>query len=546
MGFSLTVWDWLVGSFAVLGSIAFGWYMSRRVGAGKDSSHFFLAGRNLPWWIVGLSLYATNIGAEHLVGLTGDSYRYGLCAGTVELTTAMCLGIAAAALFPYYIRNQVFTIPEFLEMRYSPLARSFFSGLMLVICIMTKMAFCLFAGALVITSLMGWNLATTSAATGTAVVMTTVATLAVVTGVFTMVSGFAGVAYADIIQSTIKILGCGLMVVIGLYKVGGWHELIAKVPLAMHIHKPYDDPVYPFWGVVIGALTGGIFYWGMDQVNVQRVLGAANLKQARWGAVFCVLLKLTPVFIFALPGVIAKALYPGLEDSRTTFVTLMNKLLPDGVRGLVLAALVCALISALDATMNSVSTLFVRDFVLRFRPATSERAQVRIGRWAIAVCTVAGVGAAYLVYSSQEGLYKYLQTISTYLVMPITPAIIFGILSKRVNMAGAVASVVLGIVLATLFVTDQLMGPVAGEKAFPFLHYDLTLNYTYRGIGGTLLVVLTLFATSYFTPPPRPGQVATTTVDWGKKWEAFGGLTDWRLHLIVLVAVTIMLYWWLW
>jgi len=534
MGFALTWLDWAVGSFAVLGSIAFGWYMSRKVGAGKDSSHFFLAGRNLPWWIVGLSLYATNIGAEHLVGLTGDAYRYGLSAGTVELTTAMCLGIAAAVLFPYYIRNQVFTIPEFLEMRYSPLARSFFSGLMLVICIMTKMAFCLFAGALVLQNLLGWD------------VMATVAVLAVVTAIFTMVGGFAGVAYADIIQSTIKILGCALMLAIGLYKVGGWHELMLKVPEAIHIHKPFTDPHYPFWGIILVGFYGGTFYWGIDQVNVQRVLGAANLKQARWGAMFCVLLKLTPVFIFALPGVIALALYPDLKDPKTPFVTLMNELLPQGVRGLVLAALVCALISSLDATMNSVSTLFVRDFVLRYRPRTSERAQVFIGRWAIAVCTMAGVAAAYLVYKTQDGLYKYLQTISVYLVMPITPAIVFGILSKRVNMKGAVASVAVGIVLATFFVTDQLMGPEAAAKVFPFLHHDLTLNYSYRGLWGTILVVATLFVVSYLTPPPKPEQLATTTVNWGEKWESFQGLTDWRLHLVGLVAITVFCYWWLW
>ena len=156
-------------------------------------------------------------------------------------------------------------------MRYNPLARSFFSGLMLVICIMTKMAFCLYAGALVLHSLLGWD------------VMTTVAVLAVATAVFTMVGGFAGVAYADIIQSTVKILGCGLMLFIGLYKVGGWHGLMAKVPEAMtHIHRPYTDPDYPFWGIILVGLYGGIFYWGVDQVNVQRVLGAANLKQARW------------------------------------------------------------------------------------------------------------------------------------------------------------------------------------------------------------------------------------------------------------------------
>ncbi len=549
MGFSLTWLDWTVGSFAVLGSITFGWYMSRRVGAGKDSSHFFLAGRNLSWWIVGLSLYATNIGAEHLVGLTGDAYRYGLCAGTVELTTAMCLGIAASVLFPYYIRNQVFTIPEFLEMRYNPAARSFFSGLMLLICIMTKMAFCLYAGALVIASLCGWEVTSTATAASstdaTTVVMGTVAALAAVTAVFTMVGGFAGVAYADIIQSTVKILGCALMLGIGLYKVGGWHALLAKVPNAMHIYKP-TDPDYPFWGIILVGLYGGTFYWGIDQVNVQRVLGAANLKQARWGAMFCVLLKLTPVFIFAMPGVIAKALYPHLENSKTTFVTLMNNLLPDGVRGLVLAALVCALISSLDATMNSVSTLFVRDFVLRFRPRTSERMQVFIGRWAIAGCTVAAVAAAYLVYTTPGGLYKYLQTISVYLVMPITPAIVFGILSKRVNMIGAVASVAVGSVLAAFFVTDEIMGLPRAAQAFPFLHsHSLLVNYSYRGLWGTILVALTLFLVSYLTSPPKPEQVATTTVQWGQKWEAFGGITDWRLHLIVLVAVTVVLYWWL-
>jgi solute:Na+ symporter, SSS family len=539
MGFQLTWLDWCVGVLAVGGSILFGWYMSRKVKAGKDSSHFFLAGRNLPWWIVGLSLYATNIGAEHLVGLTGDSYRYGLCAGTVELTTVMCLGIASAVLFPHYIRNNVFTIPEFLEMRYNTFARTFFSGLMLVICVMTKMAFCLFAGAIVLQNLLGWD------------VMTTVAVLAVATAVFTMVGGLAGVAYADVIQSTLMILGCALMVFIGLYKVGGWTELAAKLPEAIHIHKPYTDPVYPFWGVVLAGLYGGLFYWGVDQVNVQRVLGAADLKQARWGAMFCVLLKLTPVFIFVLPGVIAAALYPGLEDPRATFVVLMNRLLPEGVRGLVLAALVCALVSSLDATMNSVSTLFVRDFILRFRPRTSERAQVIIGRWAIAVVTAAAVAATYLVYQNQEGLYKYLQTISIFLVMPIAPAIIFGILSKRVNIHGAVASVLAGGILAALFVTDHMMDHVmghegAGTGAFPFLHHALTENYTYRGLWGTIGITAILFIVSYLTPPPRPEQLATTTVNWGEKWERFQGITDWRLHLAVLSVATVFFYWWLW
>ncbi len=550
-GFVLTTLDWIVGMSAIIGSILFGGYMARRIGAGKDSAHFFLAGRSLPWWIVGLSLYATNIGAEHLVGLTGDAYRYGLSAGTVELTTAMCLGFGAAVLFPYYFKNRVFTIPEFLEIRYNTSARVCFSGLMLVICVMTKMAFCLFAGALVIKQILNLD------------VMHTVVALGVITAIFTMIGGFAAVAYADIIQSVIKILGCTLMLGFGLYYAGGWNGLVEGInhidPQMIHIHKPYTDADYPFWGIILGAIYGGVFYWGVDQVNVQRVLGARDLKHARWGAMLCVLLKFTPVFIFALPGVVLHALaakHPEWQpvNPKETFVALMNHMLPTGVRGLVLAALVCALISALDATMNSVSTLVVRDFVLRLRPRTSERQQVFIGRIAIAVSTALGIGAAYLVYKNQEGLYKYLQTISIYLVMPITPAIIFGILSKRVNMTGAVASVLVGMVAAAFFVSDQMMnmlggrvgGVPLGTRTLPFLHHVLTENYTYRGFWGTVLVTLTLFAVSWMTKPTAPEKLATTTIDWGSHHERIEGLRDWRLQLAVLCVTTIGLYWWLW
>jgi len=150
------------------------------------------------------------------------------------------------------------------------------------------------------------------------------------------------------------------------------------------------------------------------------------------------------------------------------------------------------------------------------------------------------------VYKTPDGLYKYLQTISIYLVMPITPAIVLGILSKRVNMPGAIASVAVGSVLATIFVTDHLMRRETADKVFPILHHELTLNYTYRGFSGTVIVVLTLFAVSYLTPPPESRQLATTTVDWGERWEAFQGLTDWRLHLVLLAGITVWCYWWLW
>jgi solute:Na+ symporter, SSS family len=536
MKLTLGVADWTVFLITLLGSLILGLYLSARIRSGENSSNFFLAGRKLTWPIVGASLFATNIGAEHLVGLSGDSYRYGLCAGTVELTTAITLGFACTFLFPFYLKNKVFTIPEFLELRYNHAARAFFSGLMLVICVMTKMAFTLFAGALVLNSLLGWN------------IMTVVVVMGIICAGITIIGGFAAVAFTDTIQTAIMLFGGILTLYIGLDKIGGWHALVNAVPAAIQISKPFDDPNYPFWGIIGGAIYGGIFYWGIDQVNVQRVLGAPDLKQARWGAMLATFFKLFPVFIFALPGVIAYALYPGLQgdETRQTFVLLLNKLLPEGIRGLVLASLLAALISSLDGVMNSVSTLVVRDFVLRFRPHTNEKTQVWTGRIAIIAATVLGICAAILVWKTPGGLYRYLQAVSIYLVMPITPAIVFGILSKRVTLKGAIASVITGIFIASVYVTDQIIGITAGEKVFPFLHDKRTYNYTYRGLWGTLIITAVLFIVSAFTRKTAPEKLVKTTFKWGSRPAPFMGIKDWRLHLAVLSAVTISLYAFLW
>ncbi len=535
MSISLNFLDWSIGIFVLVGSLGVGLYMAHRRSAGKNSSNFFLGGRKIKWPVIGASLFATNIGAEHLVGLSGDSYRYGLSAGSVELTTAITLGFACAILFPYYIKNKIFTIPEFLEIRYNRNARLFFSGLMLVISIMTKLAFTLFAGALVMNSLLGWS------------VMTTVFYTGMIVAVFTILGGFTAVAYTDTIQTVIMIVGCSIMLIIGLDKVGGWSGLMEKVPEAMTIAKPVEDPVYPFWGIIATAFYAGIFYWGIDQVNVQRVLAAPNLKQARWGAMFAVFLKLFPVFIFALPGVIAYALFPGLDgdESQQTFIVLLNQLLPSGVRGLVLASLVAALITSLIAVLNSVSTLVVRDFVVEFRPKTSEKRQVLIGRFVIFIVVLFGIGAAWLVYKNEEGLYKYLQTITAYLVIPVFPAIFFGIVSKKVTLRGATVSVIAGVILATIFVVDQFLGPETGKSIFPFLHYKYTLNFGFRGLWAEILITGILFLVSAFTEKTAPEKLKKTTLNFSGKVAQFSGITDWRLHLGILSVITIFLYIWL-
>jgi solute:Na+ symporter, SSS family len=538
MHLSLSTLDWTLGGIAIVANVLVGLWLAIRAKRPGSSDDFFLAGRRLTWPVVGASLLATNIGAEHMVGLCGDAYRYGICAGAVELTTVITLGIAVVFLIPYYLKNSVFTIPEFLELRYRKEARLFFSGMMLVICIVTKMAFCLYAGALVLQSLLGWE------------IIPTIAALALITAIITMIGGFAAVAYTDAIHAPIMIVGSALVLLIGLNKVGGWealHTAIASTPVpnAMHIHKPYNDPVYPFWGIILSAVYAGTFYWGIDQVNVQRLLGAKNLDHARWGAMFAILLKLTPVFIFALPGVIALVLFPGREP-RTAFVTILNDLLPTGVRGYVLSALVGAIISALIAVMNSVSTMTVRDFIMHYYPQMSERVQVRLGRVAILISAALGVGAAYVVYKQPEGIYKYLQTISIYLVMPITPAIVFGIISKRVTFAGAAVSVVVGLLLSTLYVVDAILPQETAASYFPWLHHPFTFNYTYRGAWGTLFITAVLFGVSVFTRKTDRDRLERTTINWNNKPGPLCGLSDWRLHLIVLAILTIIAYWWLW
>jgi len=536
MNLSLTHLDWIVLSIVMLGSLSFGLYMAYRKKAGQNSSNFFLGGRNIKWPVIGASLFATNIGAEHLVGLSGDSYRYGLSAGSVELTCAITLGFACAILFPYYMKNKIYTIPEFLELRYDRRARTFFSGLMLIISVMTKLAFTLFAGALVLNSILGWD------------VMTTVFYIGIAVAIFTIIGGFTAVAYSDVIQVVLMLGGAIVMLVIGLDKVDGWGGLMERVPQMMKISAPYDDPVYPFWGILATAFYAGIFYWGIDQVNVQRVLSAPNLQQARWGAMFATFLKLLPIFIFALPGVIAFALFPGElqgEETKQTFVLLLNKLLPSGLRGLMLASLMAALITSLIAVLNSVSTLVVRDFVVEFRPNISEKKQVSLGRVIILLASFLGIGAAYLVYKNEEGLYKYLQTITAYLVIPVFPAIFFGIVSKKVTLKGAAASVLVGVILASIFVVDQLLGPETGKQVFPFLHYKLTLNFGYRGLWAEILITGVLFAVSALTEKTAPEKLLKTTINYTGKIAKFEGLKDWRLHLAILGIITLFLYIWL-
>jgi SSS family solute:Na+ symporter len=470
--------DWLIIGLYFLALLALTLYCLRR---GRDTADdYFLAGRNLGWFIVGASIFASNIGSEHLVGLAGSGCTDGVAMAHYELH-AWCLLVLGWVMIPFYIRSRVFTMPEFLERRFSPASRWLLSLISLVAYVLTKIAVGIFAGGVVFSVLLPeisigpFN----SFWLGSILVI-------ILTGLYTIVGGLRAVAYTEALQTMVLIIGSILVTIFGLYKLGGWGELRAICGSEMfNLWKPmvpagveaawapvkeagrmawYFNGNYPWLGMVICAPVAGLWYWCTDQYIVQRALGAPNETQARRGTVFASALKLLPVFIFIIPGMICFALaqsgkVPALQtamigadgqiirdQAQKAFPLLVADVLPPGVRGLVVAGLLAALMSSLAGVFNASATLFTMDFYGRLRPNTSQHRLVWIGRIATAVMVL--IGLAWIpVISGGKGLYDYLQGISAYLAPPIFVVFFLGVFWKRLNARGCMAALGVGFLM---------------------------------------------------------------------------------------------------
>src|SRR5690348_4369504 len=308
----------LISLLVVVGAVL------RAVGKKRSGTEYFLAGRDLAWPFVGMSLFASNISAEHVIGMAGDGYRIGLVAGGYEWVGAWDLIILAALFAPLYLRGKIFTIPEFLERRFGWSLRALLSANLLLINVLTKNAIDLWAGSLLFTVLFGWKQTWVMIA------------MSAFTALYTMKGGLRAVVYADMVQGTWLILSCAFLIVLGLYKVGGWHALVAQLPAGhTQMVKPLTSEL-PITGFLIANVFAGMFYWCMDQTNVQRVLGARTITHGQRGAMFAGFLKLLVPFILVLPGVIARVLYPNLKTFDSAYPQLVAGLLPVGLRGLAL------------------------------------------------------------------------------------------------------------------------------------------------------------------------------------------------------------------
>ncbi|OGD28234.1 MAG: Na+/glucose cotransporter [Candidatus Aminicenantes bacterium RBG_19FT_COMBO_65_30] len=513
----------------------------------KTSDEYFLAGRNLGWLIVGASIFASNIGAEHLVGLAGSGATDGVAMAHYELH-AWCLLVLGWVMVPFYMRSRIFTMPEFLERRFSPAARTILSLISLVAYVLTKMAVGIFAGGIVFSVLlpeinfMGLD----SFWIGSILVI-------VITGIYTVMGGLKAVAYTEAIQTFILIIGSALVTYFGLKALGGWGQLREIAGGEMfNLWKPlvpagvegtwapikeagrmawYFNDNYPWIGMLFCAPIIGLWYWCTDQYIVQRVLGAPNQRQARRGSIAAAFFKLLPVFIFIIPGMIAFALAKSGQsqtlhqelfgtggeliraNAQKAFPMLVATVLPVGVRGMVVAGLLAALMSSLAGAFNAASTLFTMDFYQRLRPKVTQERLVWVGRVATGVMVL--IGLLWIpVIRGGRGLYDYLQGVQSYLAPPIFVVFFFGVFMKRLNAKGCLAALAtgfsLGIFRLAVDTPVKLMSGFSYAEG-SFLWIVNHIFFQYYSLIIFLVSVAVMIVVSYLTEPPAYEKISGLT-----------------------------------
>ncbi len=543
----------------------------------RTSDDYFLAGRNLGWLIVGASIFASNIGAEHLVGLAGSGATDGVAMAHYELH-AWCLLVLGWVMVPFYMRSRVFTMPEFLERRFSPAARTVLSFISLVAYVLTKMAVGIFAGGVVFSVLLpelNW-FGLDSFWIGSILVI-------VITGLYTVMGGLKAVAYTEALQTFILIIGAGLVTFFGLQALGGWGALreIAGgemfnlwkplVPAGVQgtwapVHEAgrmawYFNDNYPWIGMLFCAPIIGLWYWCTDQYIVQRVLGAPDQRQARRGSIAAAFFKLLPVFIFIIPGMIAFALAKsgqnaalqqelfggGTEliraNAQKAFPMLVANVLPVGVRGMVVAGLLAALMSSLAGAFNAAATLFTMDFYQRLRPKVTQERLVWIGRVATGVMVL--IGLLWIpVIRGGRGLYDYLQGVQSYLAPPIFVVFFFGVFWKRLNAKGCLAALGTGFSLGLFRLAVDTPVKLASGFSYAegsFLWIVNHIFFQYYSLVIFIISALVMIVVSYLTKQPDYAKISGLTYGTVTAEQKRETRASWNAADIVTSAVVLAL-----
>jgi SSS family solute:Na+ symporter len=527
---TLDVLDWIsiFAYFLILAGIAV-WVILKR----KDNTQdYFLAGRNVGWFVVGASIFASNIGSEHVVGLAGAGADNKLPMLIYELHAWIVL-ILGWVFLPFYVRSGVFTMPEFLEKRFDSRSRWILSIFSIAAYVLTKISVTIYAGGVVVSYLLGIDFWTGAIAT------------VILTGIYTVLGGMRAVVYTEALQTVVLVVGALVLTVVGLDEVGGWSSMKSTVsPEYLNMWRSMSDPDFPWLPLLISSTIVGIWYWCTDQYIVQRALTAKNLKEARRGTIFGAVLKLFPVFLFLIPGIIALTLKMRGElhwdSADQAFPVLMSSLLPSGLRGLVAAGLLAALMSSLASVFNSCSTLFTVDIYQKLRPDTSEKKLVRTGQIATAVAVIIGIIWIPIMQNISGVLYEYLQKVQSYIAPPITAVFLLGIFMKRINKQGAYVTLISGLVIATLRIVLELVADQLDPSGILFTLG--TVNYLVFGAYFFLLSVLILIGVSLATEAPSSEKVENltfSTLSKAAKESNKNSYNHWDIIITVAVVVIV-------
>lgn len=513
----MTSLDWTIiaAYFVVLATIA--WRSSKNTATTAD---YFLAGRNLPWFVVGCSLLASNIGSEHIVGLAGNGATSGMAMAHWELHAWIML-MLGWVFVPFYYRSGVFTMPEFLERRFDGRSRWTLSVVSLIAYVFTKVSVTVYAGAVVFMTLLPDTFGSPENAFWIGAFTTVV-----LTGIYTVIGGLRAVVYTEVAQTGLLLFGSVFITLFGLQQLGGWGELqtvLSAKADQFALWRPLSDPDFPWLGIMIASPIVGIWYWCTDQYIVQRTLAAKSLREARRGAIFGAFLKVLPVFIFLVPGLIGYALHTkgvihipakadGSVNGDMVFPTMVASLLPAGLRGIVVAGLLSALMSSLASLFNSCATLFTVDIYEKLRPGRPEKELVRVGRVATGVVVILGViWIPVMKLVSSGGLYQYLQSVQGYLAPPITATFLLGLFFKRINARGALTGLVIGFMLGMAKLTIQALdgGGAFGDSGL--LHAIGSYNFLYASGWLFLISIVVVVGASLSAPAQSDAQIAGLT-----------------------------------
>ncbi len=487
---------------------AIGFYFARKE---RTSTDYFLASRNVGWFAIGASLFVSNISTEHFIGLAGSGASSGLAVGHFEWLACFMLLILGWIFVPFYLRSNVFTMPEFLERRFNRSCATYLASISVIAYVFTKISVHLYAAAVVLERVVGWS------------PITAAVILVLATGIYTIAGGLAAVIYTDLVQTLILVAGAVVLTILGLHQVGGFSALRAALPADyFHMMKPASDAAFPWTGIFFGAPILGIWYWCTDQVMVQRVLSAKSEGHAKAATIFAGFLKILPVFILVLPGLIAVALYRDLFkvgadgqilNGDIAYPTLIVNLLPSGLVGMMIAALLAALMGAMSAVFNSASTLVTLDFYKKYRPNASERSLVNFGRIATGGMVLLGLLWVPFIHLISSQLYIYLQSVQAYISPPIAACFILGILWPRLNGAGAITSLLTGFALGTVRFIMELKERAAGGHYFTsgLPAWIVNMNFLHYAIFMFAVCSAVLIVVSLMTPAPERKKLAGLT-----------------------------------